>query len=353
MSYLVAGVGTIQLFDPSTNALILTSKTLTEQGLNFGSTAEEARGGAANALLGKYCHDSSFGLTLTDQLFDLQYLALNCGGAIQANADVMTNEQVTIATANTLTVAKTPVAFNGEVVGWYKKSTEPDTAYKVVNFVGKNATIDGASVGEVYCVKYFYNDVSARKFVVNTAYIPAIVHAVATFPLFKSGTTTENYTSSSQVGEIQVEIPHFQLAGEQELSLTSSGISTASLSGSALSTFSGNGGCTDTGYYAILSEVIYGKSAWDNVVNLAVADSDIDLAVSETQPIKVFAIYSDGTVPSVVDNSLLTFTSSDDTVAVVDASGVVTASSAGTANIEIVATGRTSLSAYAVVTVTA
>ena len=76
MSYLVAGVGTIQLFDPSTNALILTSKTLTEQGLNFGSTAEEARGGAANALLGKYYHDSSFGLTLTDQLFDLNILHL-------------------------------------------------------------------------------------------------------------------------------------------------------------------------------------------------------------------------------------------------------------------------------------
>lgn len=141
--------------------------------------------------------------------------------------------------------------------------------------------------------------------------------------------------------------------GNQELSLTSSGISTASLSGSALSTFSGNGGCTDTGYYAILSEVIYGKSAWDNVVNLAVADSDIDLAVGETQPIKVFAIYSDGTVPSVVDNSLLTFTSSNDSIAVVDASGVVTASATGTANIEIVATDRTTLSAYAVVTVTA
>lgn len=353
MSYLVAGVGTIQLFDPSTNALILTSKTLTEQGLNFGSTAEEARGGAANALLGKYYHDSSFGLTLTDQLFDLQYLALNCGGAIQATADIMTNEQVTIATANTLTVSKTPVAFNGATVGWYKKASEPDTAYKVATFSGKNATITGATVDDVYCVKYFYNDSAARKFIVNTAYIPAIVYAVATFPLFKSGTTTENYTSSSQVGEIQVIIPNFQLEGTQELSLSASGISTASLSGSALSTFSGNGGCTDTGYYAILSEVIYGKSAWDNVVNLAVADSDIDLAVAETQPIKVFAIYSDGTVPSVVDNSLLTFTSSDDTVAIADATGVVTAQSAGTANIEIVATGRTSLSAYAVVTVTA
>lgn len=211
MSYLVAGVGTIQLFDPSTNALILTSKTLTEQGINFGSTAEEARGGAANALLGKYYHDTSFGLTLTDQLFDLQYLALNCGGSIQASADVMTNEQVAIAVANTITVSKTPVSFNGSVIGWAKKATDGDSAYRLITFTGKNASIDGASVGDIYCVKYFYNDNTARKFVVNTAYIPAIVHAVATFPLFKSGTTTENYTSSSQVGEIQVDIPNFQL----------------------------------------------------------------------------------------------------------------------------------------------
>lgn len=352
MSYLVAGVGTIQLFDPSTNALILTSKTLTEQGLNFGSTAEEARGGAANALLGKYYHDTQFGLTLTDQLFDLQYLALNCGGSIQASADVMTNEQVTISVANSLSVSKTPVSFNGSVIGWVKKSSEPDSAYRLISFTGKNASVDGASVGDVYCVKYFYNDNTARKFVVNTAYIPAIVHAVATFPLFKSGTTTENYTSSSQVGEIQVDIPNFQLEGNQELSLTSSGISTASISGSALATFSGSGGCTDTGYYAVLSEVIYGKSAWDNVVSLAVADSDIDLDVSETQTIKVYAIYSDGTIPSVVDNTLLTFTSGSDSIATVTNKGLVTAASVGTTNIEIVATGKTSLSAYAVVTVT-
>ena len=38
---------------------------------------------------------------------------------------------------------------------------------------------------------------------------------------------------------------------------------------------------------------------------------------------------------------------------IIHANGVVTAQSAGSANIEIVATGKTSLSAYAVVTVTA
>lgn len=354
-SYLVAGVGTIQLFDPSTNALILTSKTLTDEGFNFGSTAEEARGGMGNALLGKYYHDTTFGLTLTDQLFDLQYLALNCGGSIQATSDVLTNEQVTVATANTLTVSKTPTLFNNAYVGWAKKPSEPDSAYQLVTFSGKNGTLNGAKVGDVYCVKYFYGDTSARKFVVNTAYVPKTVHAVATFPLFKAGTSTEHFTSSSQIGEIQVDIPNFQLEGAQELSLTSGGIASASLNGSALATFSGNNGCTDSGYYAVITEVIYGKGTWDNVVSLAVANSDIELDASdsETALIKVYAIYSDGTVPTVIDNALLTFTSSVDAVATVSTAGVVTAQTQGTAQIEVVATGHTSLSAYAVVTVVA
>lgn len=234
---------------------------------------------------------------------------------------------------------------------WAKKSTEDDTHYTPITFTGKTATIEGANVGDIYCVKYFYNNLSARQFIVNTAYIPSIVYAVATFPLFKSGTSTEQFTASSQVGEIQVQIPNFQLEGAQELSLTSGGISTASLNGSALSTFSGNGGCSDGGYYAIITEVLYGKSVFDNVVSLAVADSDIDLTVGETQAIKVYAIYSDGTVPSIVDNALLTFTSSDDTIALVDANGVVTAQATGSANIEIVATDFPSLSAYAVATI--
>lgn len=73
--------------------------------------------------------------------------------------------------------------------------------------------------------------------------------------------------------------------------------------------------------------------------------------VGETQQVKVYAIYSDGTVPSIVDNSLLTFTSSQDTVAIVDNSGMVTAQGVGTAQIGIVATDKPTLSAYAVATV--
>ena len=353
MSYLVAGVGTVQLFDPITNALILTSKTLTEEGLNFSSTAEEARGGIGNALLGKYYHDSSFSLTLTDQLFDLQYLALNCGGAITASSDVMTNEQITITVAGQISVSQAPVAFNDAVVGWVKRANDDDTKYQLVSFTGKTAYVDGAQVGDVFCVKYFTSSATARKFIVNTAYVPATVYAVATFPLFKAGTSADQYTASSQIGEIQVKIPNFLLEGAQELSLTSGGISTASLSGSALSTFSGNGECSNGGYYAIITEIINGRGVFDNVVNIAVADSDLDLDVDEGQSLIIYAIYSDGTEPTIIDNGLFTFTSSDDLVATVDDTGRVVARGAGTAQIEIVATDVPTLSAYAIATVTA
>ena len=139
--------------------------------------------------------------------------------------------------------------------------------------------------------------------------------------------------------------------GAQELSLSSGGIASASLSGSALATYTGNGGCTDNGYYAIITENIYGRSVFANVTSLAVADSDIELKPQETTPIRVYAIYSDGTVPSVIDNSMLTFTSANEEIAIVTEDGLVTAQGEGTTNIEVVATDEPSLSAYAVVTV--
>ena len=74
----------------------------------------------ANALLSQYFHDSAMGLTLTDALFSLEYLALNVGGTIQAGADVLTIEQVTTAEANKITVSETPQKFgNFGVIGWY------------------------------------------------------------------------------------------------------------------------------------------------------------------------------------------------------------------------------------------
>ena len=92
--FILAGVGTIQLFNPSTGDLIVTSKTLTESGLSFTVTAEDVRGGVSNKILGKYFHDSGMTLKMTDSLFSLQYLSLNVGGTIAVGGDIMTDEQV-------------------------------------------------------------------------------------------------------------------------------------------------------------------------------------------------------------------------------------------------------------------
>ena len=44
-SYILAGVGSIQLIDKSGGEIVATSKTLTESGINFTITAEDIRGG--------------------------------------------------------------------------------------------------------------------------------------------------------------------------------------------------------------------------------------------------------------------------------------------------------------------
>ena len=77
----------------------------------------------------------------------------------------------------------------------------------------------------------------------------------------------------------------------------------------------------------------------------------LDLTVGETQTLEVYAIYGGNVAPKLLDNAKLTFTSSADTVATVDTTGLVTAVGAGSATISVVVTTKTALEAKAVATV--
>lgn len=349
--FVLAGVGDIQLFDQGTGDMIVQSKTLTDSGISFSVTAEDVRGGKANSLLSKYFHDTAMELTLTDALFSLEYLALNVGGTITASANVFTTEQVTTTVADTITVSETPQNFGTiGTIGWYRLPSNDE--WTKITFDGKNATVSNLSVGTTVCVKYIHTDASAEQFVVSSTFIPDQCYAVLTLPLFKATVGSDTgYTSSSKVGEVQVEIPNFLLAGAQELSLSSSGVATTALSGSALATYTGNEGCNDDGYYAVLKQITYNKDEFADVKAIVIADSDIDLAPEETQTLEVYALYSGVKAPRLLENSKLTFTSSDSSYATVSASGVVTGVADGTANIEVVVTSKPELNAMAVVTV--
>lgn len=60
----LAGPGRVLFIDGQ--RIIGVGKTLTDTTFNMSITAEEIRGGAANALRGKYFHDSNMNITITD-----------------------------------------------------------------------------------------------------------------------------------------------------------------------------------------------------------------------------------------------------------------------------------------------
>lgn len=349
--YVLAGVGNVQLIDKASGELVCTSKTLTNSGISFSVSAEDVRGGLANKLLAQYFHDSSMSLNLEDALFSLNYLALNVGGTISVGGDVMKQVQVTTVIANQITVEDTPQPFlDLGTIGWYSIAGKDD--WTKITFSGATASVPNLPSGTTVCVKYVSESDTVEQFTVSSAFIPNQCYALLTLPLFKSGTDTQSYSSSSKVGEVQVEIPTFLLSGGQELSLTSSGVATTSLSGNALTTFSGAEDCDGEGYYAKLKQVIFNKDEFADVKGIVIADSDIELAPTETETLQVYAIYGGNIAPKLINNSKLTFTSKTLSVATVGANtGVVTAESDGESIIEVVVTSKPDLSAMGVVTV--
>lgn len=349
-NYILAGVGTIEAFTQSSTqpTKIFTSKTLQESGISISVTAEDIRGGLSNPLLGRYFHDSILEANITDALFNLQYLALNVGGQVVIGGSSLVTETVT-GGSGTLTVQGTPAAFgNAGTVGWYTLAGQENWA--PITFSGKVATVEGVTSSETYCVRYNATDAGIQEFVVPSAIIPSEVHLVMTYPLFAGGTSPEAISTSSQVGELIVDIPRFQFAGNVELSLTSSGAATSNLSGSALASYT-TANCNDMGTYGTVKQKIYGGNWYDDLTTIAVDGGNFSIADGATKTLKVIGIFKNGT--GVLDNSKLTFTSSASSTASVANTGVVTGEATGSANITITVTDKTSVATMVGVTVTA
>ena len=355
--YILAGVGTIEGYTQSSTSpqLVFTSQTLQESGLTISVTAEDIRGGLSNPLLGRYFHDSILESNITDALFDMNYLALNVGGNVTVGGDTLVTETVTVATANTITVVGTPVAFgNAGTVGWFTIQGEDN--WTPITFSGKTATATVAK-DAVICVRYNAHNDALKQFTVPSSIIPSELHVIMRYPLFSASAKAASLSTSSQVGELIIDIPRFQFAGNVELSLTSSGAATSNLSGSALASYT-TANCEDMGQYATVKENIFDANWYDDLEALAVDDADITLANSASATLNVIGIYRNGgnVYTGIIDNSKLTFTSGDTAKATVGAhTGVVTAAASGTGDvdIEIVVTEKTAVTAHANITVTA
>lgn len=352
-NHYLAGVGTALLFKG--NDLIGVAKTLTESTFNFAITAEDIRGGKGNGLLGRYFHDSTLTATLTDAMFDLNYIALSLGVNVESGGLSVKEEELKVGADNTVTTTETPVAFDGTMIGWYKKPTDND--WTIGTITGNKMAITGGTQEAVYCVKYFYQNANAKSITIKSQYVPATLHVVVLTDLYSGKVGTQS--DATRYGRLIVDIPQFQLDGSQDLSLTATSAATVSLSGQALAVLDG-ATCEDDPYYGTMTEEIYGAKWQDDVIALAIENADIDLNQNNTEALIVRAVYGKGMASQRKDNSNFTFTKVNDPTATatgvtVSTEGVVSAGTVdGAAVIEVTLKNAPNVPpAFATVTVTA
>lgn len=350
--HFLAGVGRALLFKG--NDLIGVAKTLTESTFDFSITAEDVRGGQGNGLLGRYFHDSNMQVTLVDAMFDLQYMALSLGVNLESGGLSVKEEELAVGADSTVTASETPVAFNGSMIGWYKKPA--DSEWSIGTFTGSKMAISGASQNDVYCVKYFYINENARSITIKSQYVPSELHVVIMNDLYSGDVGSQS--DATRYGRLITDIPRLQMDGNQTLNLAASSASTINLTGSALAVLSGDT-CEEDPYYGTMTEEIYGAKWQDDVVALAVENSDIELAKSASETLIVRAVFGAGMASQRKDNSNFTFSvvstpASTATGTNVDTKGVVKAGTqAGVAVVQVVLTDEPNVApAFVTVTVT-
>lgn len=351
----LAGVGRALLFDGDN--LIGVAKTLTESTFNFSISNEEIRGGQGNTLFGKYFHDSNLAVTLTDAMFKLEYLAANLGvdismGGLSVYESSASGEVVRA--DGSILLTETPTLINGSLLAWYKKPSDANWSVTTATLSGTDYVIRpaGAVANDNFCIKYFYQNENARSIIINTQYVPKTIHLVIMNDLF-SGDTAD-VGSATRYGRIITDIPSFQLDGSQDLNLTATSAATISLTGNALGV-SSEISCEESTYYGTMTEEIFGSSWVDNVIALAIENSDMELTQGATESIIARVVFGGSVASQRKDNSNFTFAVESGTSATVDEDGVVTASSSATGDtvISVTLTEKPEIVAYMTVSVSA
>ena len=273
-------------------------RTLTESTLSFSNTQEEIRAGEGAQLMGRFSHDSGMTITLTDAMFDLNYIALQVGAAIDkvdGDNTALKKETLKVDDQGNIKLAKKPAAIGkacglNHVIVWYKEQGEcgKESKLNYIDLTDNKTITETVNIGVEYakktvCVEYFEKRPEANGISINANFIPAELVLILTTQLF---TGDANATETGKpIGWITVKVPRFSLDGTFDLSMAMSSAATMSLSGTALAVDSGS--CNGAGIYAEIVEVHID----DNV-----ATGLIDVAIDPEDKTTVWGVYRNGGV---------------------------------------------------------
>lgn len=314
---------------------------MTEDTFSFSATPNEVRGGKSNPLLGRWFSDSTLNVTITNATFKLEYLAWSLGTTIEQGGTSFyesTGAGEKVVTAGQIELKYTPAAFNGTMIGWYKKPTDAGWSIGAISETGNKyyMAISGAQPNDVYCIKYPYMDENARMMIIPADFNPDELHVVLLNDLYNADINADS--SASVIGRLITDIPRLGLDPSQDLTLNATSSAPTQISGTAFRYSSGTG-CSTEATYGTMTEQVYGAKWQDNVQFIAPENGDMELTTSAKETIIMRVVYGGSVSSQRKDNSNFTFTVLDGDSTVSTSGEVTAAASAGKTIIGVTLTG--------------
>lgn len=318
--YYIGGVANVSAFQYVDGKLehFFDAKTLTDSSINVSVSNEEIRGGDGAQLLGKFFHTTVFNLSLTDALFDLNYIAAQVGSSVDDTGSTVTMGSYKVTGGNgTITVDDgeiSPLQFaegNAAMIGWdangitYNITRVPNTnTYTVKN--------GEAPAADETCVTVPISK-TGKQVRVSSTYAPGIMSLIMRARLFVGDSCKAS--DGKPIGELVIEIPRFQLDGTIDLAMAMTSPATYALNGSALAY---GCGCDGDTYYAKITEIIKDTDGDPFVGYTGIVIDGNYLEVGQTLGVYAFAT---GKSPKVLTKAQYTVTGTG----AVDSDGKITA----------------------------
>lgn len=296
----LASVANVELFAKEGGNLVhfASAKTLTDSSIGFTLSMEEVRAGQGGKIYGRFAHSSGMTLSMTDTMFDLNYVKALIGAEENGTAHLMYTEELT-AGADPVTLAKTPVSVGSlcgldSVIAWgHVADCNGEGADLPLVVTGNTVDLSAFTAGAKVCVTYFVADASATLLKVKANFIPAEMVAIMTAQEFAGDASAPE--TGKPVGELIVKLPRFQLDGQFDLSMAMTSAATISLNGTALAVAGGDCGGED--YYAEIIEKLEGALWTDGLKDIVIDPEHVTVGEAPV----IYGIYKNGAI-KLLDN---------------------------------------------------
>lgn len=249
--------------------LAFTGTTSLNTSISVSMEDQEITGGKGNKTLYKYKYGRKLAPSIEMAEWNLAFIAANVGTNIfEGLKDVYAVAECVTLTAGVGTLAKVPV---GNV--FVEKA---DGSTIEVTPVGSTITVGSAD--DTVRATYQYNT-TVKRVTIDAESTPLVGELLLT--------ADKHNNLKGKVGEVQIDVPSFQLSGTFDISLEASGTTTTKLDGDALAVEGAS--CSDGSVYAYITE-IPSVEASIAVADIAVTPAVINLSVDEEKALNIVGI---------------------------------------------------------------